>query len=415
MDNPRVTFTGWDSSRPRSASRALQALVLLALVTVVVGLVAAPARAAAATAAEKELARARNERAMVQKELDRTVAAYDAAQARLAETQASIAANQESLKAAELDQQQAQSRLGERANVMYRRGPVAIFQFLVGAESLNDFGMRLKLIEGAAKQDASTIASAVKTTSEVTSLQQQLVAEEAQQKSLITNMTTQTKSLTDNFGKARSLEAKLASDREAALKAEQEKAAKAAASEKAKVEAARKTAAAVVMAVPTPSVAVKALSSPTPAATRPAPAPSPAPPLPVGTKKGFCPVNGPVSFTDTWGAPRSGGRSHQGVDMFAAMRTPAAAIVGGTLRRDTSALGGNSVYIKGDDGNEYYYAHLDGFSEVTTGQRVAAGQTVGYVGSSGNAAGTAPHVHFEVKSGGVTINPTPTARLACGK
>ncbi len=403
-----MTFTNWDSSRPRSTFRALKGLFLVVLIGLVVGLVAAPAPAAT----EKELLKARNERAAVQKELDRTVAAYDAAQAKLAETQASIAANQESLKVAELNQQQAQSRLGERANVMYRRGPVAIFQFLVGAESLNDFGLRLKLIEGAAKQDSTTIANAVKVTSEVTSLQQQLEAEEEEQKNLLAGMSTQTRSLTDNFTKAQSLEAKLASDREAALKAEREKAAKDAAAAKAKAEAAKKTAAAAVMAVPTPSGAVKALASPSPATARLAGAT----PVPVGTKKGSCPVNGPVSFTDTWGAPRSGGRSHQGVDMFAAMRTPAAAIVDGTLlRRETSSLGGMSVYLKGNDGNEYFYTHLAGYSDVAPGQKVTAGETIGYVGDSGNAKGGPPHLHFEIRSSGVPINPTPTARLACGK
>ena len=383
------------------------------------GLVAAPAPAAPATATEQELLKARNERAAVQKELDRTVAAYDAAQAKLAQTQASIEANQEALKVAELSQQQAQGRLGERANVMYRRGPVAIFQFLVGAESLNDFGLRMKLIEGAAKQDTATIDNAVRVTSEVTSLQQRLIAEEEEQKDLLASMSTQTRSLTENFSKAESLEAKLASDREAALKAERDKAAKEAAAAKAKAEAAKKTAAAAVMAVPTPSGAAKALASPTPATARLAggPAsPAPAPAAPVVTRRGSCPVNGPVSFTDTWGAPRSGGRSHQGVDMFAAMRTPAAAIVDGTLlRRDTSSLGGMSVYLKGNDGNEYFYTHLAGYSDVAPGQKVTAGETIGYVGDSGNAKGGPPHLHFEIRSGGVPINPTPTARLVCGK
>lgn len=380
------------------------------------GPVAAPAPAAAATATDKDLLKARNERDAVQEELDRTVAAYDAAQAKLAETQASIAANQESLKVAESNQRRAQSRLSERADVMYRRGPVAIFQFLVGAESLNDFGVRMKLIEGAAKQDTTTIADAVRVTSEVNSLQQQLVAEEEQQKSLLASMSTQTRSLTDNFSKAQSLEAKLASDREAALKAERQKAAEDAAAAKAKAEAAKRTAAAAAMAVPTPSVGVKAPPSPSPATARLAGAPSPAPALPAGTRKGFCPVNGPVSFTDTWGAPRSGGRSHQGVDMFAAMRTPAAAIVDGTLlRRVTSSLGGMSVYLKGNDGNEYFYTHLAGYSDAAPGQKVAAGQTIGYVGDSGNAKGGPPHLHFEIRSGGVPINPTPTVRLACGK
>lgn len=371
------------------------------MIGLLVTLMAAPAPAAT----EKELVKARNERAAVQTELDRTVAAYDAAQAKLAETQTSIAKNSELLKVAEADQQQARGRLSERADVMYRRGPVAIFQFLVGAESLNDFGVRMKLIEGAAKQDSTAIAEATRTSSEVNALQQQLVAEEQQQKDLLAGMSGQTKSLTDNFARAQAVEAKLASEREATRKEEQERAAKAAAA-KSKAEAAKKPAPG-----PAPPPA-KAVASPTPASARLA---GGGPAVPVG-RKGSCPVAGPVSFTDTWGAPRSGGRSHQGVDMFAAMRTPAAAIVDGTLlRRQTSSLGGMSVYLKGEDGNEYFYTHLSGYSEVTPGQKVKAGETIGYVGDSGNAKGGPPHLHFEIRSGGVPINPTPAARAACGK
>lgn len=398
------------SLRSRSTTpKAVQGLLVAALITVLLALVAAPAPAAT----EKELLQSQNERAAVQAELDRTAAAYDAAQAKLAETQASIAAGQESLKVAEIKEQQAQVRLSARANIMYRRGPVAIFQFLVGADSLNDFGVRMKLIEGAAKQDSTTIAEAVRTRSETTALQQQLLADEQEQMTVLTNMSVQARSLTSNFGKAQELEAKLAADLAAALKAEQEKAAKAAAAAKTKPEAAKKTAAAAVPAIPPPTAVTKALASPSPSPGTVTLATGPA--LPVGTK-GFCPVNGPVSFTDTYGAPRSGGRRHQGVDMFAAMRTPAAAIVDGVLlRRETNSLSGMSVYLKGNNGNEYFYAHLSGFSDVAPGQKVSAGQTIGYVGNSGNASGGAPHVHFEVREGGVTINPTPTARLACGK
>jgi murein DD-endopeptidase MepM/ murein hydrolase activator NlpD len=402
-----VTFPSRALRSRSTTPKALQGLLVAALITVLLALMAAPAPAAT----EKELLKARNERAAVQAELDRTAAAYDAAQAKLAETQTSIAAGHESLKVAEVKELQAQVRLSARANIMYRRGPVAIFQFLVGADSLNDFGVRMKLIEGAAKQDSTTIAEAAKTRSETTALQQQLLADEQQQKTLLSNMSVQTKSLTSNFTKAQELEAKLASDRAAALKAEQEKAAKAAASAKAKTEAAKKTAAAAVLAVPTPTAVTKALASPSPATVKLAAGPA----VPVGTK-GFCPVNGPVSFTDTYGAPRSGGRRHQGVDMFAAMRTPAAAIVDGVLlRRETSSLGGMSVYLKGNNGNEYFYTHLVGYSDVAPGQKVSAGQTIGYVGDSGNASGGPPHLHFEIREGGVPINPTPTVRLACGK
>ncbi len=223
-------------------------------------------------------------------------------------------------------------------------------------------------------------------------------------------MSAQTQSLTANFGKAQALEAKLVADREAALKAERERAAAAAAAAaKAKADAAKRAAS---------GGKGRPLRRPAPPRRSPLPARVP-PGWPAhpgaGGQKRSCPVKGPVSFTDTYGAFRSGGRRHQGVDMFAAMGTPVVAIIDGTmLRRETSSLGGMSVYLKGGDGTEYFYTHLSRYSEVTAGQQVKAGTILGYVGDSGNAAGGPPHLHFEVRSGGVPINPTPTARAACG-
>lgn len=407
-----MTFPYRAFLRPRSMRLGVRK-GLLATVLILSTAVLLPVPATAAS--QKELAKARSERAAVQRELDRTVAAYDAAQAKLAETQASMEANQKSLKEAEERQQAAQSRLSHRADAMYRRGPVAIFQFLFGAESLSDFGWRLTMVKGAARQDSATMADAARTTSEITALQQQLQAEEQSQQTLLTNMSAQTKALTDNFGKAQALESKLATDREAAVRAEREKAAKAAAAAKA-AEAARAKEAAAKKKAPaaaaSPSASAKGAATPSPATARLA---QDGPALPVVSGATACPVAGPTSFTDTYGAFRGGGRTHQGVDMFAAMRTPVAAIVDGRiLRRQTSDLGGLSVYLAGDDGNEYFYTHLAAYSDAAPGDKVKKGAIIGYVGDSGNAKGGPPHLHFEVRQGGVPINPTPTARKACG-
>lgn len=354
----------------------------------------------------------------MQRRLDETVAAYDAAQATLAQTQASMQSNQEALRVAEAQEKEARARLSTRADIMYRRGPVAIFQYLFGAETFGDFGRRLTLVRGAAEQDATMIATAARTRQEVSTLQAQLTAEEEKQKTLLANMSSQTEDLTENFSKAQSIEANLVADREAALKAEKEKAAKAEAAaraaEKAKADAAAKAksdaAREETPAKPSPA----ATSSPSGSGGSARLAQTGTPVVPTGTRNLYCPVNGPVSFTDTYGAPRSGGRTHQGVDMFAPMRTPAAAIVAGTLtRRQTSTLGGLSVYLRGTDGTEYFYTHLAAYSDVGQGQRVSAGQTIGYVGDSGNAKGGPPHLHFEIRSNGVPVNPTPTVRTAC--
>jgi murein DD-endopeptidase MepM/ murein hydrolase activator NlpD len=129
-----------------------------------------------------------------------------------------------------------------------------------------------------------------------------------------------------------------------------------------------------------------------------------------------CPVGQPRNYTDTYGAPRSGGRSHLGVDILAPMGTPSYAYESGTITRmDGNSLGGISLYLRGDSGNVYYYTHLSGYrSGVSVGQQVSAGQHVAYVGDTGNAAGI-PHLHFEVQPGGSgNVNPYPYAYRACG-
>lgn len=125
----------------------------------------------------------------------------------------------------------------------------------------------------------------------------------------------------------------------------------------------------------------------------------------------LCPVQGANQFTDSWGQPRGGGRRHLGVDVFAARGTPVAASVGGTVRHSVGAVAGNAYYLDGDDGNTYYGAHLDTLGP--TG-RVERGTVLGTVGSTGNAKGTTPHVHFELKpGGGPSVNPYPTLRAWC--
>lgn len=131
-----------------------------------------------------------------------------------------------------------------------------------------------------------------------------------------------------------------------------------------------------------------------------------------------CPVGDPVFFRDTWGAPRSGGRSHKGVDMMAPHGTPIYAIHAGRITRmNNSGLGGISIYMFGDDGNEYYYTHLQGYADgVGVGSRVDAGDLIAYNGSTGNADASAPHLHFQVHpGGGAPVNPYPWAAAACGR
>jgi murein DD-endopeptidase MepM/ murein hydrolase activator NlpD len=126
----------------------------------------------------------------------------------------------------------------------------------------------------------------------------------------------------------------------------------------------------------------------------------------------LCPVGGPTVFTDSWGAARSGGRGHKGVDMFAERGTPAVAPVSGTVVHRDNSVGGKSYWLFGDDGHSYYGTHLDAYVQDGV---VAAGTVIGLVGNTGNARNSSPHLHFEVHpNGGAAVNPYPYARAACG-
>lgn len=125
----------------------------------------------------------------------------------------------------------------------------------------------------------------------------------------------------------------------------------------------------------------------------------------------LCPILG-SAYADTWGAPRSGGRKHQGVDMIAPSGEPLFAVVSGVVTFKQNRLGGNAVSLVGDNGNRYYYAHLSAY-EGASGRQVSQGDVIGYNGSTGNSS--TPHLHLQIHpGGGQPVNPYPSVRVACG-
>jgi murein DD-endopeptidase MepM/ murein hydrolase activator NlpD len=134
-------------------------------------------------------------------------------------------------------------------------------------------------------------------------------------------------------------------------------------------------------------------------------------PGPIASGDWICPVQGARTFRDSWGDPRSGGRSHKGVDIMSPRGTPVVTPVSGTVRLQGDRLGGLSFHLQGDDGNYYYGTHLDSYAGPSG--RLPGGTVVGYVGDTGNAVGT--HLHFEIHIGsyGNPINPYPTVAQYC--
>lgn len=127
--------------------------------------------------------------------------------------------------------------------------------------------------------------------------------------------------------------------------------------------------------------------------------------LRVPTSSWICPVSGARYFND-WGFPRSGGRVHEGTDLFAPRGTEVRAPVSGTIEYLSGRIGGLQFRLYGDDGHLYIGSHMD--TVGPTGW-VAAGTLIGSVGDTGNARGSNPHLHFEIHPGnGAAANPYPT-------
>lgn len=110
------------------------------------------------------------------------------------------------------------------------------------------------------------------------------------------------------------------------------------------------------------------------------------------------PVFGPVSFTDTFGAPRADVSWHHGDDIFAPLGAPVLAVAKGTVFSvGWNELGGNRLWLTDRQGNQYYYAHLSAYSPLAVnGGRVNAGDVLGFVGNTGDAINTPTHLHFEI-------------------
>ncbi len=117
---------------------------------------------------------------------------------------------------------------------------------------------------------------------------------------------------------------------------------------------------------------------------------------------------GKQKLVNTWGSPRSGGRRHEGIDIFAPRETPVVSTTRGIVTRvGTNTFGGQVVWVLGPALESHYYAHLDRFAEIHRGDIVQAGDVLGYVGHTGNASTTPFHLHYGIYHHGAAENPYP--------
>ncbi len=253
----------------------------------------------------------------------------------------------------------ATEQLNSRANSIYRREGLDLVGFLVGAQSFEEFTTRMDYLSRIGEADADAVA-------EVKAVRAALLAEK---KKLVAERKVRSKEAARLKRQRTALQKRLASTEAEFRKVQRQ------------LDASRSGGS-------LPSGIAGA----------------------AGPNGMVFPVRGSNYYSNTWGASRSGGRRrHQGTDIMARRGTPVVASTSGTVRVGSNGLGGRTIWLRGNNGWLYYYAHLDRY--VVRSGSVKAGQVIGTVGSTGNASGGAPHLHFQMhRGGGAPTNPYPYLR-----
>ncbi len=341
--------------------------VALALTAVLVGGLLADPSFAQST--EEELEEAKRRVAQLEAEANRATLRFEEARAILERTRDEIADTRTELERAQAKIIALEEDLATRAQEAYKLGPTNTWQLLLEAESFTEFSDRLVYLERLAQDDADLATRVAVLAEELRRHRERMAKLEADQQAAFEEAERQKAIVYDRLAQAQAIRERFQEE----FEAEQAAAAAAAA----------------------------------------AAAGGGGAPGSIGTVAGqalqACPAPG-TSFVDSFGAARSGGRSHAGVDMMGSYGQPVYAALSGTVSHSSSSLGGNQAYVHSSGGTYTFYAHLQGFSDASG--FVEAGTLIGYIGDTGNATGT-PHLHFEYHPNGVLVNPTPYVAAVC--
>lgn len=361
---------------------AVAAAALLLLLVAAAGALAAPS--ISGTQAEiEELGR---EVAGLDVAVGQAVAAQNQAIDRLEEAQSVLAVTRGELSGARRDLERARALLSDRIVSLYVEGSPSFVQVLLSSGSLADAQEAGSLIDQIARTDAGAVAGVRVRRARLERLEEQQVTAEADRRREAAASEDRRVELDALLADRRQVLDGARAELRRLVKEERERRARLAALEKAR--RAALTSIPVAGATSLPGA------------------------LPAGDY--VFPVAGATTFSNDWLYPRPGGRSHQGIDLFAARGTPVIAVADGSLYNvGYNGLGGWRLWVRDGSGNAFYYAHLSAYSQAAVeGASVARGTVLGYVGDTGDARGTSPHLHFEIHPGGA--GPVPPYPIVTG-
>jgi len=419
----------------------------LLAVTALVLAVSAAAIPAPAQTTEEEMVRVEAELARIRAEVQQLTDEYQAAWAAEADLAFRISGLESSIAGYGVEQRRLQDQIRERAVDLYMSGAAGNdLAALMIAASLSDFDIRTEYLDDAREQDQVLFNALEVLTRQLNEAADMLRRDRQEQQELLDRLEEVSVGLSERLAAGQEAylrleerraeeiaqaeaEARAQAQAEAEARAQAQAEAEARARAEAEAEAARQatsttsstTTTVAVTTAPTttqPTTTTTEITVTDTTLARPTTVPADDPVTGDPPSGGMaCPVDGFHSFTDTWGAPRSGGRTHEGVDMLADRGTPVVAVEDGSIHRlSNTTRGGIAVWLDGLGGDRYYYAHLDAWAPgLAVGQMVSRGEPLGTVGTTGNAPAHIPHLHWEFHPDrGGAVNPTPLARELCG-
>ena len=344
------------------ASVRRRALITRAVAALILSTVAVLPVVAPAASGKPSLEDLKGKRESLQKDLKESLARIEQILLRQHEALFQISAIDEEIRQLEEGQAEVEARAVAAANRLYQASETAALEVLLSAKSFSDLQTRAEVLNRLSEADAATFEEFARREARLTSLQESFMEKSEQLAAMRGQLDAEREELQAEFD--------LTNKRYNELK--------------------RKLALAARRAARQKYGRVK-----------------------INADGMTCPIAAPHSFIDSWGFPRSGGRTHEGTDMMAEMGAPVVAITDGAITYSgVGSLAGNYLILTGEDGHEYMYMHNR--EHLVTSGRVKVGEQIATVGDTGNAQGGSPHVHFEYHpNGGGPVNPYPLLMEVC--